>query len=113
MPQEQENILRKMLNEVDAIQKLQRMAFVVLGLIMMGLFILLGLVSYKTTADPREITLFGVFVLFFGMVYIAMAQSILHSRMTRRVIKAIELLAQTKAPESQQGPGQTPFAAGQ
>jgi hypothetical protein len=93
MSQETDNILRKSLDEVDGIRKRQTIVFVILLCVMMGLLVWLGHVSENPATDVRKMILFSVCVLFFGMIYVAMAFAMVQSRMTQKVLKAIELLS--------------------
>lgn len=95
MSQETDNILRKSLDEVDRIRKRQSIVFVILLCVMIGLLVWLALASENPATDVRKMILFSVCVLIFGMVYVAMAFAMLQSRMTLKVLKAIELLSNT------------------
>jgi len=91
-PQETDNISRKSLDEVDRIRKRQTVAFVILVCVMMGMFVWLGHISENPATDVRTIILFAVFVLF-AMVYVALALAMVQSKMTLKVLEAIELLS--------------------
>lgn len=93
MSQETENALRKSLDQVDRLRKRQTLVFVILLFVMTGLLVWLGYVSESPATDVRKMILSAVCVLFFGMVYVAMAFAMLQSRMTLKVLKAIELLS--------------------
>lgn len=93
MNQETDSILRKSLNEVDGIRKRQTAVFVGLLFLMMGLFVWLGYISENPATDARKMILYAVLVLFIGMVYVAVAFAMVQSRMTLKVLKAIELLS--------------------
>jgi len=93
MSQETDNILRKFLDEVGHIGKRQTIAFVVLFCLMGALFVWFGSFCENPAADVRKVILLAVFVLFFGLVYVAMAVAMVQSKMTLKVLKAIELLS--------------------
>jgi hypothetical protein len=60
---------------------------------MVGLFIQLGYIIENPATDVRRAILAAVFVLFTGMVFVAISLAMLQSRMTLRILKAIELLS--------------------
>ena len=91
MSQETDNILRRSFDEVDRIRKRQTVAFWVLFCVTVALFVRFGYICGNPTTDVRKVILFAVFALFFGLVYIAMAVAVVHSKMTLKVLKAIEL----------------------
>jgi hypothetical protein len=93
MSQEIENILRKSLDDVDRVRKRQTLGFVILFCIMLGLFYWFGHICENPATDIRKILYYAVFVLFLGMVYVAMAIAMVQSRMTLKILKAIELLS--------------------
>ncbi|MGP8174724.1 MAG: hypothetical protein ACLP7O_09280 [Terracidiphilus sp.] len=93
MTQETESILRKSLNEVDRIRKLQIVCFGVLFCAIVGLIVWLGYMGENPATDVRRMILFAVIVLLFGMVYVAMAHAMVQSKMTLKILKAIELLS--------------------
>ncbi|MGA1987165.1 MAG: hypothetical protein ABSG72_12940 [Candidatus Sulfotelmatobacter sp.] len=93
MPQETDDILRKSLDEVDGIRKRQTIAFVILVCVMVGMFVWLAYLGANPATDVRKLILFAVLVLFFGMVYVAMALAMVQSKMTLKILKAIELLS--------------------
>jgi hypothetical protein len=91
MYQETSNILRRSLDEVDRLRKRQKAAFWVLFCVMVALFVWFGYICGNPTTDVREAILVAAFVLFFGLVYIAMAVAMVQSKMTLKVLQAIEL----------------------
>ena len=93
MSQETDNILRKSLDEVDGIRKAQTIAFVILLCVMMGLLVWLSFLGANPATDVRKMILLAVVVLFLGMLYVAMALAMVQSKMTLKVLKAIELLS--------------------
>jgi hypothetical protein len=93
MSQETDNILRKSLDEVDGLRKRQTIVFVILACVMAGMFVWLAYLGANPATDVRKLILFAVLVLFFGMVYVAMAFAMVQSKMTLKVLKAIELLS--------------------
>jgi hypothetical protein len=93
MSQETDNILRKSLDEVDSIRKRQNIAFVILFCVMTGLLVWLAFVGANPATDVRKMILLATVVLFLGMVYVAMALAMVQSKMTLKVLKAIELLS--------------------
>ena len=93
MPQETENALRKSLDEVDRLKKRQNVAFLVLLFVVMGALVWLGHASGNPATDVRTLIVFAVCVLFLAMVYVAMAFAMVQSRMTLKILKAIELLS--------------------
>jgi hypothetical protein len=93
MSQETGECLRKAIDDVENMRKRQNTLFFILFCVMVGLFIRLGyMVGNPATVVPR-IILFAVFVLFFGMIYAGTALAMVQSRMTLKVLKAIELLS--------------------
>ncbi|MGA2085064.1 MAG: hypothetical protein ABSG60_06055 [Terracidiphilus sp.] len=93
MTEETESILRKSLNEVDRIRKRQTVTFAGLFCAMVGLIVWLGYMGENPATDVRRMILFAVIVLLFGMVYVAMAHAMVQSKMTLKILKAIELLS--------------------
>ena len=93
MTEETESILRKSLNEVDRIRKRQTVNFAGLFCAMVGLIVWLGYMGENPATDVRRMILFAVIVLLFGMVYVAMAHAMVQSKMTLKILKAIELLS--------------------
>ncbi len=93
MSQETEIILRTSLDEVDRIRKRQIAAFVFFLCTLLALLIWLGYISESRTADMRKMLLGSVFVLVWAMVYVAMALAMSISRMTKKILQAIELLS--------------------
>jgi hypothetical protein len=94
MSEETDSILRKSLDEVDRLRKRQTVAFVILLGVVMGMLIWLGHISENPAIDVRKVILFAVCVLFLAMVYVAMAFAMVQSRMTLKILKAIELLSE-------------------
>jgi len=93
MSQETDNILRKSLEEVDRIRKAQTVAFAILFCLMTGLVAWLAFLGANPATDVRKMILFSVCVLFVGMVYVVAALAMVQSKMTLKVLKAIELLS--------------------
>jgi apolipoprotein N-acyltransferase len=93
MSQEIDNILRKSLDDVDRVRKRQTVGFVILFCVMISLFYWFGHMCENPATDLRKIMYYAVFVLFFGMVYVAMAIAMVQSKMTLKILKAIELLS--------------------
>jgi len=93
MSQETENVLRKSLDDVDRLRKRQTVAFVILLCLVMAMLVWLGHISENPAIDVRKVIVFAVCVLFLAMVYVAMAFAMVQSRMTLKVLKAIELLS--------------------
>jgi hypothetical protein len=93
MSQETQNALRKSLDEVDRIRKRQTVAFVILLCAVMGTLVWLGHMSEDPATDVRKLIVFAVCVLFLAMVYTAIAFAMVQSRMTLKILKAIELLS--------------------
>jgi hypothetical protein len=93
MSQGTDNILRKSLDEVDGIRKRQTVVFVILSCVMVGMFVWLAYLGANPATDVRKVILFAVLVLFFGMVYVVMAFAMVQSKMTLKILKAIELLS--------------------
>jgi hypothetical protein len=85
--------LRKSLDEVDGIRKAQTIGFVILLCVMMGLLVWLSFLGANPATDVRKMILLAVAVLFLGMLYVAMAVAMVQSKMTLKVLKAIELLS--------------------
>lgn len=93
MSQESEKSLRKSLDDIDGISKRQGAAFAILFCVMVGLSIWLGYIIENPATDVRRAILAAVFVLLIGMVYVSSTLAMLQSRMTLRILKAIELLS--------------------
>jgi len=93
MFQEADTILRKSLHEVDRIRKHQMITVVVLVFLLAGLLVWLGHVGANPATDVRTMIVSAVIVLFVAMVYVAVVLAMVYSKMTLRVLKAIELLS--------------------
>jgi uncharacterized membrane protein len=91
MSQETDNILRKSLDDVDRINKAQTVAFAILFCVMAGMLSWLACICVNPAIDVRKVILLAVAVLFIAMVYVAMALGMVQSKMTLKVLKAIEL----------------------
>ncbi len=97
MSQETDDILRKSLDEVDHIRKRQNIAFLALFCVMVILFVWFGYLCDNPATDIRRVLLFAVFALFLGLVYVAMAVAMVQSKMTLKILKAIELLSKRQS----------------
>ncbi len=93
MSQETDNILRKSLDEVDGIRKRQTVAFGILFCVMLGSLVWLAFLFANPATDVRKMILLAAGALFLGMVYVAAALAMVQSKMTLKVLKAIELLS--------------------
>jgi hypothetical protein len=93
MSQETENVLRKSLDEVDRIKKRQAVVFVILFCAVMEALWWLGHMSENSATDVRKLIVFAVCVLFLAMIFVAVAFARVQSRMTLKILKAIELLS--------------------
>jgi quinol-cytochrome oxidoreductase complex cytochrome b subunit len=93
MSQATDNVLRKSLDEIDGIRKAQTTAFVILFCVMISLLVWLGYLGASPATDVRKMILLAVAALFVGMIYVVMAFAMVQSKMTLKVLKAIELLS--------------------
>jgi hypothetical protein len=93
MSQETSSSLCRVSECVESMRRRQTIAFWVLFCVLVVLFLWLGQMSRNPAAEVREIVLFAVFVLFFAMVYVAMALALVQSKMILMVLKSVELLS--------------------
>jgi hypothetical protein len=91
MSQEMEAALRKSLDDVDRIRKRQIAAMIVFMLAFVGAVIWLSHISKLPSTDMRTLLVGSVFVIAAELGYCSFAVIIHISRMTRRILKAIEL----------------------
>ena len=95
MTSETESILRKSIDDVAHLQKRQSIAFVVVFFGEVFCILWLGRVGSSPSVDVQRMIVPAMFFVLFSMVYVAMVIAIVFSRLTKKVLKAIELLAKT------------------
>lgn len=83
-------VLTNALNEVDRVRKRQILVFVILFVAEFAGLVWL-VIADKPQTDIRELLVGSVVILVWTAVYAAIAVSIHVTRMTKRVLKAIEL----------------------
>jgi hypothetical protein len=91
MSQELDATLRKSLDDVDRIRKRQRAAMVFFMLAFVAAVIWLAHLSRSSSTDVRTVLGAAVFVIAAELGYCTFALTLHISRMTRRILKAIEL----------------------
>lgn len=94
MPQEMDNILRKSLDEVDRVQKWQIAGLVIFLLfLLVHTFAFIGMVhggAASAPLSPRTVGM-GILSLMFMVGVCTFGVTYCISRMTKRILKAIEL----------------------
>jgi len=93
MTQENEAILRKSLDEVVRVRRRQNLAFVVLLFTVMFGLVWLGRLSTNPATDVRKMLLLAVCFLCFLMTYVAMGIAMVITKMTTKVLSAMELVS--------------------
>jgi hypothetical protein len=93
MTQENEAILRKSLDEVVRVRRRQNLAFVVLLFTVMIGLLWLGRLSTNPATDVRKMLLLAVCFLCFLMTYVAMGIAMVITKMTTKVLSAMELVS--------------------
>ena len=93
MTQENETILRKSLDEVVRVRRRQNLAFVVLLFTVMIGLVWLGRLSTNPATDVRKMLLLAVCFLCFLMTYVAMGIAMVITKMTTKVLSAMELVS--------------------
>lgn len=94
MSQEMETILRKSLDDVDRIQKRQVAGFVVfLLLFLLQAFSFFAAIHQAATIPPRGTVGLGISLMVFTVGFCTFGITFFISRMTKRILKAIELLS--------------------
>jgi len=93
MTQENETILRKSLDEVVRVRRRQNLAFVVLLFTVMFGLVWLGRLSTNPATDVRKMLLLAVCFLCFLMTYVAMGIAMVITKMTTKVLSAMELVS--------------------
>ena len=94
MPQDMENILRKSLDEVDRVQKWQITGLVIFLLfLVVHAFAFIGMVHGGAEAAPltRRTVGMGILSVMFMVGVCTFGVTYFISRMTKRILKAIEL----------------------
>ena len=93
MTQEAEGILRRILDELSRVRRRQARAFILLLFVTMGLTVWLGRVSASPVIDVgRTIAVAVIFVVLL-MTYVAMGIAMFVTKMTTKVLSAIELVS--------------------
>ena len=95
MTMEAQSILRKSLDEVTHIQKTQFVLFGVMFLSVAICILWLGRFSGDRPIDIQKIVVAAMCFALFSMVYVGVANAMFVTRMTKRVLRAIELAAKT------------------
>ena len=93
MTQEKEAILRKSLDDVARIKRRQNFAFVVLLFTVMIGLVWLGRLSTDPAIDVRRMLLLAVCFLCFLMTYVAMGIATVITKMTSKLLSAMELVS--------------------
>jgi hypothetical protein len=93
MTQENEAIFRKSLDDVARIRRRQKLAFVVSAFIVMIGLVWLGHLSTNVEIDVKRMLFVTACFLIFLMTYVAMAIAIVVTKMTTKVLSAIELVS--------------------
>jgi hypothetical protein len=93
MTQEVEGILRKSLDEINRMRKRQAVAFVILLFTVMGWLLWLGRLGASPVIDiGKTIAVAACFVVFV-MTYVGMAIAMVITKMTTKMLSAIELVS--------------------
>ncbi len=94
MAEEMDNVLRRSLDEVDRTRKIQ-WVLLVLSFCGLALFLYGVLGTAKNAGEPRLVgqVMVSVFVSMLTNVLVVLGLGIFISRMTKKILKAIELLS--------------------
>ena len=95
MTSESDSILRKSLDDVGHLQKRASITFFVLFFVVFFCVFWLGRVSSSPSVNAQKMIVPAMCFVLCSIFYVATAFSIFHCRLTRKVLKAIELLAKT------------------
>ena len=95
MTVEAQSILHKSLDDVSHLQKRGRVTFIVVFFTLLICVLWLGHVSATHPLDIQRLVLASMFFVLVSTFYVGMAFAALQLRMTKKILRAIELASKT------------------